>query len=56
MKTRKFSKQLFLSKKTIANLKDNDMRSLKGGEPETTDCSKPGYICPPTENPPDDPT
>jgi len=57
MKTKKFSKKLALNKKTIADLKSNDMVDIHGGElpprswPYTgcfacfTDSRKPGLPC-----------
>jgi hypothetical protein len=35
MKTKKFRKKLLLNKKTIANMNNNEMLSVKGGLPNT---------------------
>lgn len=47
MKTKKFSKRLFLGKKTIVNLNDDAMSNLKGGacSARWTGCTT--WTCPP---------
>ena len=51
MKTKKFSKKLTLNKKTIANLKDKEMKEVNGG---ATNPSDNPYVCciPKTTTPP----
>ena len=39
MKTKKFSKQLVLNKRTIALLNSEDKREVKGGEKWTVPCT-----------------
>ena len=51
MKTKKFSKKLELNKNTIANLGNNEMDIIKGGEGDShriTVCEKTICICPTT--------
>ena len=42
MKTKNFDKKLTLNKKTIANLKDKDMKAVNGG---ATNPSNNPYVC-----------
>jgi len=46
MKTKNFSKKLNLNKRTVATLNDDEMKKLRGGDPDSTD---PDCTCPTSE-------
>lgn len=46
MKTKKFQKKLSISRSTVADLNNLDMKKAKGGATNTCDCSEEPPICP----------
>jgi natural product precursor len=46
MKTKKLSKKLYLNKRTVATLNDDEMKKLRGGGGATEEETTPKCTCP----------